>query len=146
MCLLFNAFIALIQPTLAWTTVTVNLDFAAPIHTDNSNAPFHSLIVGISHFEQGKLWAHCPEGCDFEEHQGELLPGCTFDVSGAAVLLRARDVPHMVQPWCNGNRITLIAHTIGQYAHLKQDAKEFLLRLNFGLPGERSATVPIPFA
>ena len=143
-CLLFNAFIALIQPTLTWTTVTVNVDFAAPIHTDNSNAPFHSLLVGISHFENGQLWAHCPGGCDYEEHHGHLLSGRTFDVSGAAVLLRARDVPHKVQPWHSGNRFTLIAHTIGQYAHLKPDIKDFLLGLNFSLPGERGATVPIP--
>ena len=146
-CLLLNGLVALLCPTLSWTTLTVNVDFEAPIHVDSGNAPLNSLVVGLSHFEIGGLWICSGEGeeagNDYEEHHGKLLRGSTYAVSGEAVLFPARYAVHLVRPWQRGNRITLVAHAIGQHHHLQPEVRDLLTSLRFGLPGHGCAAAPV---
>ncbi|CAE7522643.1 CFDP2, partial [Symbiodinium necroappetens] len=61
-CRLLNALVTQIYPAHVWTTVTVNVDLQAPTHIDVANASYASLLLGLSHFDDGTLWAENESG------------------------------------------------------------------------------------
>ncbi|CAE7247999.1 unnamed protein product, partial [Symbiodinium microadriaticum] len=98
-CKLVNALIVRVHPAQVWTTISFNVDLAAPVHKDVANSSHHSLLIGLSHFDNGQLWAAEVGGSHYREHRGQLISGSSFPVSGAAVMLSARDTEHCVLDW-----------------------------------------------
>ena len=143
-CQLANALITKLHPAHVWTTITFNVNLEAGVHADTSNAAFDSLLVGISHYDLGELWLAEDGGTVYQEHKGQMVPGRAYHTSGQALLFKANATPHAVLPWTTGDRFTMVAHTIGQYAHLADDAYEKLLCLGFGLPCGPSPEYPFP--
>ena len=144
-CRLLNALVTQIYPAHVWTTVTVNVDLKAPTHIDVANASYASLLLGLSHFDDGTLWTEHEAGTVYHEHGGRLIPGYLHQVSGAALLLNAHNTIHAVQPSAHGNRFTLVAHTIGQHLHLSEQDQQTLWDLGFGIPGAPAPAFPSPY-
>ena len=116
-CVLLNAFVKLVRPSRQWTTLSVNVDSQASPHRDRQNFGL-SLVIGVSHFVDGSLWIEQDGGDCYEEYSGDMIPGVCMAVSGHAVLFDARACLHAVRPWTGGNRLTLLAYSIGQYGSL----------------------------
>ena len=88
----------------------------------------------MSHFRNGELWIATQDGVDFEEYAGQLVQGCLYQVSMNAILLPAATSPHSVRPSTAGDRVVLIAYTLGQHRSLSTRTREELFQLGFSVP------------
>ena len=133
-CLLLNRLIREVHPQHTWTSLVVTWNGAIHAHVDSQNARIRSLVVGMSHFRNGELWIATQDGVDFEEYAGQLVQGCLYQVSMNAILLPAATSPHSVRPSTAGDRVVLIAYTIGQHRSLSTRTREELFQLGFSVP------------
>ena len=53
---LLNLLICSLHSGFSWTTVLITVNNVAGLHVDRQNAPFCSLILGLSHHSQGHMW------------------------------------------------------------------------------------------
>ncbi|OLQ06432.1 hypothetical protein AK812_SmicGene10277 [Symbiodinium microadriaticum] len=85
-CRLLNALVTQIYPAHVWTTVTVNVDLKAPTHIDVANASYASLLLGLSHFDDGTLWT---------EHEAGSST-CAFDVQTSSFQRAKAEYPEVI--------------------------------------------------
>ena len=134
-CLLLNTLVREVRPCHTWTTLVITKNSVLSAHIDAQNARCPSLVLGMSHFRNGELWSASPDGSDFEEYAGKLVPGRLHQVSMNAILLPAATLLHSVRPSSAGDRVVLIAFSIGQHRSLPANARAELEQLGFSLPG-----------
>ena len=142
---LANALVLQWYPTHMWTTVTFNVNLEAAVHIDSGNAASETLVIGLSHFDEGQLWIADRDGTHYQEHGGKMISGEAHRVSGEALLFPAYSREHAVLPWAVGDRITLVAHVIGTHTHLKEADAAVLLEMGFGLPQYPCPAFPMPY-
>ncbi|CAE6946662.1 unnamed protein product [Symbiodinium microadriaticum] len=103
----------------AWTTVVITVNNVAGLHVDRQNAPFCSLVIGLSHHCQGHMWIQRSRGMPWTgPGLAPAAAGHRLDVSAKAYLLPTFSHPHCTEPSTVGDRLVLIAYVIGQYESL----------------------------
>ena len=133
-CVLLNGMVRLIRPEHVWTTLVITLNSQVPVHVDNQNARLPTLLIGMSHYQDGQLWIQSPDGTTFEEHQNAMIPGRLHKTSMCCLLFQASTQLHCVRPWQAGDRFVLAAYSIGQFRHLSEPDINALTKLGFQLP------------
>ncbi|OLP79480.1 hypothetical protein AK812_SmicGene40229 [Symbiodinium microadriaticum] len=98
-----------VPPSFSWTTVVITVNNVAGLHVDKQNAPFCSLVFGLSHHCQGHMWI-----------QSTILDLGWRNRPMATDWMRAYLLPTFSHPHCTeastqGDRLVLIAYVIGQY-------------------------------
>ncbi|CAE7327300.1 unnamed protein product [Symbiodinium sp. CCMP2592] len=140
--LLINTLLCSICPTHIWSTVVITLDNVAELHVDRQNAPQRALVLGISHFEGGRLWLQ-NLGAMFQSQSGAgpmqtAATGNFYDLSARAYLIPTHCRLHATEPGFLGNRFVVIAYLVGQHASLSQVHTHALSDMGFCLPAYRN--------
>ena len=104
------------------------------MHIDTQNANIESIILGLSHFVGGQLWLQDGCGRVYDEIQGQLQPGSVHEISGRCYAVHTSLRWHRTLPWKEGDRLVLVAYTVGQYRSLSEEHCNILQSLGFGLP------------
>ncbi|CAE7467537.1 RER1C, partial [Symbiodinium sp. KB8] len=113
---LLNLLICSLHSGFSWTTVVITVNNVAGLHVDKQNAPFCSLVFGLSHHSQGHMWIQSTRGMPWTG-PGLVQPanGYRLDVAARAYLLPTFSHPHCTEASTQGDRLVLIAYVIGQY-------------------------------
>ena len=137
---LLNLLICSLHRGFSWTTVVITVNNVAGLHVDKQNAPFCSLVFGLSHHCQGHMWI-----------QSTILDLGWRNRPMATDWMRAYLLPTFSHPHCTeastqGDRLVLIAYVIGQYEYLSASNLRTLHELGFCppriLPAPASPSVP----
>ncbi|CAE7742391.1 unnamed protein product [Symbiodinium sp. CCMP2592] len=141
--LLINTSLCSICPSHTWSTVVITLGNVAELHVDRQNAPQRALVLGISHFEGGRLWLQ-NLGAMFQSQSGAgpmqtAATGTFYDLSARAYLVPTHCRLHATEPGFLGNRFVVIAYLVGQHASLSQVHMTALSDMGFCLPTYRNA-------
>ena len=65
-CLLLNCLVRAIRPRHRWTTLAITLNGTVGPHSDSQTARLPWLLIGVSYFHSGGLWAADPTGTEYE--------------------------------------------------------------------------------
>ena len=133
-CVLLNGLVRLFRPEHVWTTLVITLNSQVPVHMDSQNARLPTLLIGVSHYQDGQIWIQSQDGTTFEEHKNAMVPGTLHQTSMRCLLFQASTQLHGVKPWQAGDRFVLAAYTIGQFRHLQEHDLTALKQLGFQLP------------
>ena len=116
-------------------------------HVDRWNRDSNALLIGLTHHTEGGLWVEAEGGTCYEEFEDVLIAGHVLATSGTGVLFNSRSCLHATQTWAGGNRIVLIAYSVGRASYMSEALRDQLLELGFvpPMPIEASAE-SLPFA
>ena len=133
-CRLLNFMIRTIKHDHCWTNLAVNLNNSTAVHRDLGNADNHSLLIGISHCDNGQLWVQCEQGTDYVDAEAGMLAGNVYPTSGCAVAFNSRASRHATMPWQGGDRLVILAYTARMHAMARPKYGELLEDLGFVPP------------
>ena len=133
-CRLLNRFICHIKPDHVWSSFALNLNARLPPHKDSHNAPTGSLLLSLSHHEEGSVWLEESSCSADRSHFASGSCGRMYRITFQALYFQAHRQVHCTCDWSRANRITLSAYCIGTYHHLSEAQRNFLADLGFILP------------
>ncbi|CAE7738719.1 unnamed protein product [Symbiodinium sp. CCMP2592] len=133
-CRLLNRLIEHICPAHKWTTFSLNLNVRTPPHRDQSNSKTGTLLLSLSHHDEGSVWVESWQGTDYEETDYGLLSGRPFSLAFQALIFPAHNHVHCTRGWSLTDRITLAAYSISDPGRLSSAHKATLVDLGFHLP------------
>eukprot|EP00747_Dinoflagellata_sp_TGD_P114762 gnl/TRDRNA2_/TRDRNA2_171999_c3_seq1.p1 gnl/TRDRNA2_/TRDRNA2_171999_c3~~gnl/TRDRNA2_/TRDRNA2_171999_c3_seq1.p1 ORF type:complete len:550 (-),score=119.14 gnl/TRDRNA2_/TRDRNA2_171999_c3_seq1:149-1798(-) len=128
----------------AFTSIQVNVNYAARPHVDRNNLG-PSMIIGLGPYEGGKLWVHDDEGDipftleeDIHmEHRykcGTTLPGAEVDVRERWFEFNGNDL-HFARPF-TGTRYSLVFFTCDRYTATPEEVRVELAELGLDFSWE----------
>lgn len=133
-CRLLNFMVRAVRKEHCWTSLAVNFNNCTAVHRDQGNADNYSLLIGISHCNNGQLWVRCEHGADYVDAEAGMLAGHMYPTSGCAVVFNSRANLHATMPWQGGHRLIVLAYTARMYAVAKPKYGALLEDLGFVLP------------
>ena len=133
-CRLLNRMVKLVCPALQWSSLAVLIDNQCAPHHDKWNWRGLSLLIGLSHHDDGGLWIEAPGGKYYEMVGEELVAGDVYHTSAHGVAFLSKTQLHATCEWSGGNRVVLLAYCIGQHDSLTAHTRACLEELGFELP------------
>ena len=102
-------------------------------HRDSHNCPYSlNLVVALSEFTGGAIWAADVQGDIFENMQGVRIAGRDHARQSGAVWLPPREW-HFTRSW-KGQRVVLVLYCVRDYLKASPDDLKFLAGLGYRFP------------
>ena len=133
-CRLMNRLINHLKPDHIWSSISISKNMLTPPHRDQQNHVSDTLLVGLSHFDEGGVWVEGEGGCHFEDTPCGLRGGFRHCITMQALLFPAHSHFHCTNRWSFADRITLAAYCARPLQHLKPADASLLEELGFQLP------------
>ena len=133
-CSLLNQLVYTTWSAHTWTSLAIGVNNHTQPHVDRWNLDANALLIGLTHHTEGGLWIEGEGGTCYEEFADVLIAGHVFATSGTGVLFNSRSCLHATQTWAGGNRIVLIAYTVGRASYMSEALRDQLLELGFVPP------------
>ncbi|CAE7501615.1 unnamed protein product [Symbiodinium sp. CCMP2592] len=132
-CRLLNRLIEHICPDHIWSTFSLNYNVRTPPHRDQTNSKTGTLLLSLSHHDEGSVWVESYHGTDYEETQFGLLRGRPFGLAFQALIFPAHNHVHCTRGWSLTDRVTLAAYCISNRGRVSGELKATLSDLGFHL-------------
>ncbi|CAE7233215.1 unnamed protein product [Symbiodinium sp. CCMP2592] len=125
-------------------SISLNLNVKTEVHRDVNNDDADNLVLAVTNFSGGHIWAQSESGSHMLPVNGSLVPGELYDVAAAPVRFYARKRLHCTMPW-TGDRLVLILFSGGDATQLPSLDFEHLKSLEFR-PAVSASTACPPLA
>ncbi|CAE7403450.1 pol [Symbiodinium sp. CCMP2592] len=125
-------------------SISLNLNVKTEVHRDVNNDDADNLVLAVTNFSGGHIWAQSESGSHMLPVNGSLVPGELYDVAAAPVRFYARKRLHCTMPW-TGDRLVLILFSGGDATQLPSLDFEHLKSLGFR-PSVSASTACPPLA
>ena len=133
-CRLLNQLVYTTWTAHTWTSLAIGVNNHTQPHVDRWNRDSNALLIGLTHHTEGGLWVEGEGGTCYEEFDDVLIAGHVLATSGTGVLFNSRSCLHATQTWAGGNRIVLIAYSVGRASYMSETLRDQLLELGFVPP------------
>ena len=125
-----------------WTSLSINKDNRTSPHQDRNNAPGQSLLLGLTHHQNGEIWIEDRCGTEVIREGTATLRGSLYRTDARAVLFDGRNTLHSTMPW-RDCRCIIVAYTVGPFQHMTADQRAHLEDAGF-IPPEESSSSGLP--
>ncbi|CAE7891320.1 unnamed protein product [Symbiodinium microadriaticum] len=98
-CRLLNRMVKLVCPALQWSSLAVLIDNQCGPHHDKWNWRGLSLLIGLSHHNDGGLWIEAPGGKHYEMVGEELVAGDVYPTSARGIAFLSKTQLHATCEW-----------------------------------------------
>ena len=120
-------------PFHEYTSFAFMTNVKTPPHRDSHNCPNSlNLVVALSEFTGGAIWAADEQGDIFENMQGTRIAGRDHALQSGAVRLPPREW-HFTRNW-KGQRVVLVLYCVRDYLKASPNDLKFLAGLGYRFP------------
>eukprot|EP00439_Symbiodinium_sp_Y106_P006920 s5275_g1.t1 len=130
----FGALINHLKPDHIWSSISISKNMLTPPHRDQQNHSSDTLLVGLSHFDEGGVWVEGEGGCHFEDTPYRLRGGFRHCITMQALLFPAHSHFHCTNRWSFADGVMLAAYCARPLQHLQPADASLLEELGFQLP------------